>query len=170
MKKTVIKTSRANLLLDLLTFFFKKTTEYFLPPPLFICTFHRCILPTGEKICWICFNFTALPQFLGVHPRANGRWLTDQSERTWMRDKRTPKDVCGEASVNRAFVWAYVTHTSLGTQSLERERHIHQSELVDLIPPAPQASKHKLCGNTRRNSVVFSKRCFEKYSITRLFN
>ena len=29
--------------------------------------------------------------------------------------------------------------------------------------PCPQASKHKLCGNTRRNSVVFSKRWFEKY-------
>ena len=50
-KKTVINSSRANLLLDLLTFFFKTTTEYFLQPPLFICTFHRCILPTGEKIC-----------------------------------------------------------------------------------------------------------------------
>ena len=30
-------------------------------------------------ICRICLNFTALA-FLGAHQRANGRWLTDQSE------------------------------------------------------------------------------------------
>ena len=37
-------------------------------------------LHTGEEICWICLNFTALA-FLGVHQRANGRWVIDQSER-----------------------------------------------------------------------------------------
>ena len=47
----------------------------------FVCTFHRWILNcTGEEICWICRNFTAAVQFFGVHQRANGRCLTDQSE------------------------------------------------------------------------------------------
>ena len=81
-KKTVIDSSRANFSLDLLTFFFfKVATEYFLQLPLFICTFRRCILLTGWEICWICLNFTAQAQFLGVHLRANDRWLTDQYER-----------------------------------------------------------------------------------------
>ena len=52
---------RAKLSLDLLTFLFKTITEYFLQLPLFICTYHRCILLTGEEICWSCLNFTALP-------------------------------------------------------------------------------------------------------------
>ena len=63
-----------------MTFFFKTTTEYFLHLALFTCTFHWWILLTGEEICWICFNFTSLAQFFGVHTRANSRWLTDQSE------------------------------------------------------------------------------------------
>ena len=61
--------------------FFKTTTECFSSTS----TFHLYILSvhfrvTGEEICWICHNFTALNQFLGVHQRANGRRLTDQSE------------------------------------------------------------------------------------------
>ena len=52
---------------------FKTTTEYFPHLPFFICTFHRCLLPAAEEICGICLNFTALAQFLGVYPRANGR-------------------------------------------------------------------------------------------------
>ena len=60
---------------------FMLETNYPSQLPLFICTFHRCILLTGGEICWICLNFTALAQFLGAHPRANDRWLTDQDER-----------------------------------------------------------------------------------------
>ena len=62
--------------------FFKTTTECFSSTS----TFHLHILSvqfkvTGEEICWICLNFTALNQFLGVYQQANGRRLTDQSER-----------------------------------------------------------------------------------------
>ena len=66
-----------------LSFFFKMTIEYFLQLPLSICTFDQCILLTGEEICWICLNFTALAQCFGVHPQANGRCLIDQSEHTF---------------------------------------------------------------------------------------
>ena len=74
-RKTVINSSRANLSLNLLSFFLQNDTLVFSSTS----TFHLCISSVyftfrrlWEEICWICLNFTALATFLGVHPRANG--------------------------------------------------------------------------------------------------
>ena len=60
--------------------FFLQNDNWVFSSTSIFCTFHWCILLTAEEICWICLNFTALDQFFGMHPRANGRWVTDQSD------------------------------------------------------------------------------------------
>ena len=63
-RDTVIISSRANLSLDLLTFFLENDNWVFSSTSTFhLCT-SRCILPSGEEICWICLNSTALAHFL----------------------------------------------------------------------------------------------------------
>ena len=83
-KKIVRNFSRANssnLSLDHLTFpqndngVFSSTSTFHLYILLVHVNPHR----RGDLLRNICLNFTALA-FLGVQQRANGRWLTDQSE------------------------------------------------------------------------------------------
>ena len=68
----MINSSRANLSLDFLSFFLQNDSSVFSSTS----TFHLCIssvyftVMRGDLL--ICLNFTALAQFLGVHPRANG--------------------------------------------------------------------------------------------------
>ena len=78
-RKTVIHSSRANLSLDLLSFFPSKRQlsiffNFHFSSVHFIGVFYR------QERRFV--EFTALAQFLGVHPRANGSgWLTNQSAR-----------------------------------------------------------------------------------------
>ena len=72
----MINSSRANLSLDLLSFFLQNDTLLFSSTS----TFHVCIssvyftVSRGDLLNLPKFylKFTALAQFLGVHPRANG--------------------------------------------------------------------------------------------------
>ena len=68
----MINSSRANLSLDLLSFFLQNDSLVFCSTS----TFHLCIssvyFTVGREDLLNLLSFTALAQFLGVHPRANG--------------------------------------------------------------------------------------------------